>query len=623
MRKVDFTQFGKTPPSELAAFNRQWWKVDKVDLYQSVNAIIATISSHDSGRQTQLNISSRLYGNVSMMGLNGLSFQKLADVKNSMRDRVSYNLVQSVVDSKVARMSKNKPKPLFLTSGADYKTMRKAKKLDKWCEGVFYENEAYKLGPQVLRDAEIWGDGIIHIFEQNSRVKWERVLESELLVDVIEGIYGKPRQMHRVKSIDRGMVADMFPEAKKSIEVCSSASASLKGTYENIADMINVAESWHLPSGPDAKDGLHTITIENCTLLAERYDKEFFPFIFIRSNSKLYGFWGQGAAERLQSIQLEINKILYVIQRSMHIYGSYRVFIKNGSKVSKEAINNDIGTIITGDEPPQYLSAPFIPQEYFVHLKTLKDSGYEQEGISQLAAAAQKPIGIDSAVGLREYNDIGSDRMTVLGQNYENLFMDLAKLSISVAKDIADREGSYEVSFPGSKFLEKIDWKDIDLEDDEYTMKIFPISSLPQDPAGRLQTVTEYLQAGFLTPQQARRLLTFPDLEAENSLYNAGEEWIHKILDGIVDEGEYTVPEPELNLSLANELALSYYSQGKCLDLEEDRLEMLRRFRDQVGILQQKAITPQAPPVGGAPQANPLPTPTSQLIPNVNGGSAA
>jgi hypothetical protein len=630
MKKVDFTQFGPNGPvgSAAAATIKQWWKVPKKDLYQAVNAISKTIVDKDSPRQTQLHISARLYGNVSMLGLNGLSYTKVADVKNSMRDRVSYNVVQSVVDTKVARMAKNKPTPMYLTSGADYKTMRKAKRLDKWTSGVFYENKAYEMGPMALRDSEVKGTGVIHIYEQDERIKWERVLEDELYTDVVDSVYGEPRQLHRIKSVDRDVLIDMFPEHKDKLIEVQSASSELKGVYESVSDLINVHESWHLRSGKKAKDGMHAITIENCTLLAERYDKDFYPFVFIHSNKRLLGFWGQGTAERLQSIQLEINKILWTIQRSMFLHGTYRVWIKTGSKLPKEHVNNEIGAILVSDEKPEYLSSSFIPQEYFAHLQTLKNSAFEQEGVSQLNANAQKPAGLDSGKALRTYDDLGSDRLIVLGQNYEQLYMDCARLSISIAKDIYDRKGHYEVKFPGSRFIESIDWADINLEEDEYVMKIFPISSLPQDPAGRLQTITEYLQAGFLTPRQARRLLTFPDLESEDSLSSAREEYLHQVLDKIVDDGDYTVPEPEDDLVLANELVLTYYAQGKCLNLEEERLEMLRRFRDQVNILQAKAVTPPTgagPQPGGTqmPQANPQPTPTSPLVPNVNGPVAA
>lgn len=553
-----------------------------------------------------------------MLGLNGLSFTKISAVASSIKDRVTYNVCQSVIDTIVAKMSKNRPKPLFLTSGGDYKLIRKSKKLTKFCDGIFYENEAYKLGPEILRDAEVFGDGIIHIFDQNGRVKWERVVATELLVDTIESMYGKPRQLHRIKAIDRGIVRDSFPGKKSVIDVANSTSGDLTGMYVNVADLITVTESWHLPSGPDAGDGLHCITLENGTLFSEKWEKDYFPFVFIKSSKRLFGFFAQGAVERLQSIQLEINKILWVIQRSMHLHGTYRVWMKTGSKLPKEHINNDLGAVLVSDEMPQYLSSSFIPQEYFNHLKTLKDQAYEQEGVSQLSATSKKPAGLDSGKALREYNDIESDRFTVLGQSYENFYLDAAKLSIEVAREIYKETKEYKVTIPGKKFTETIDWKDIDLEEDEYVMKCFPVSSLPDDPAGRLQTIQEYMQAGILTLRQGRRLLDYPDLEAEESLDNAREEYLHTILEKIVEDGEYTVPEPEDDLTLANELVLEYYALGKNQGLEEDKLELLRRFRDQVGVLVLKAMPPQpmSSPSGGSPQAVPAAPPVSNMLPN-------
>lgn len=615
---MDYTNFTPNGPMPTtAAVNKKWWTAPKKDLAKAVVAICKSIQESDTPRQTQIQISARLYGNTNLLGLNGLSFTKVSAVASSIKDRVTYNVCQSVIDTIVAKMSKNRPKPLFLTSGGDYKLQRRAKKLTKFCDGIFYENKAYIVGPEVLRDAEVFGTGAIHVFEQHGRVKWERVLSSEFKVDNIEALYGEPRQLHREKAIDRGVVLDLFPDKKKIIEVANSTSADLTGAYQNVADLITVRESWHLPSGPDADDGLHCITLENGELLVEKWTKNYFPFVFIHSSKRLFGFWGQGAVERLQSIQLEINKILWVIQRSMHLHGTYRVWIKTGSKLPKEHINNDIGAVLVSDEKPEYLSSSFIPQEYFNHLQTLKAQAYEQEGVSQLSATSKKPAGLDSGKALREYNDIESDRFTMLGQAYENMYLDLAKLSIAVAKEIFEEEGEYKVQMPGKKFVETIDWKDIDLKDDEYVMKVFPVSSLPDDPAGRLQTIQEYMQAGILSIRQGRRLLDFPDLEMEETLDNAREDYLHTILEKIVDEGEYTVPEPEDDLQLANELALEYYSMGKNQGLEEDRLELLRRFRDQVNTLVMKSQPPPPPamPVN-APKAVPAAPPVSAMLPN-------
>lgn len=622
--KVDYTKFSSdgSSPEDNKNFSKKWWLEKKAeDRAHSVVKIVNFIAQYDSRRQNQYQISARLYGNTSLMGMNGLTFSKMASTNNSLKDRLSYNVIQAGIDTIVSKMAKNKPKPLFLTSGGDYKIQRRAKKLDKFVDGCFYENNAHKLGLEVFRDGAVFGDGIIHVYRENNRVKYERVMAGELYMDWVEAFYGYPRQMHRVKNIDRDVLCDLYPKSRKAILEANSASADLLGGYQNVADQVTVVESWHLPSGPDAKDGLHTISMENEELFSEKYEKDHFPFVMFHWNKRLYGGWGQGAAEQIQNIQLEINKILWVIQRSIHLAGSFKVLLENGSKIVKEYLNNDIGAIITyAGTPPQFITPPAVPVEFYQQLQNLKNSAFEQLGVSQLSAASQKPEGLDSGKALREFNNIESDRFLSVGQSYEQLYLDLAKLTIEVAKEIYEEEGSYEVRVPGKKFIETIDWKDIDLEEDQYIMKIYPISSLPNDPAGRLQTVQEYMQAGLFSIRQGRRLLDFPDLEQIETLQNSAEDYLHELLEKIVDDGEYNPPEPFDDLSLAKELALEYYSQGKCSGLEQDKLDMLRLFMSQVDLLSQKAMPPQLPQ-GPTPQANPEPTPTSPLIQNTPGAA--
>lgn len=621
---IDYRTLSNATNTSQGAIDKKWWSLDKKEMSQAVCQIVNFLGQYDSKRQTQYQISTRLYGNTSLMGVNGLSFSKITSVQNALKDRVSYNVVQSAVDTVVAKMSKNKPKPMFLTSGGNYKIQRKAKKLDKFCDGIFYENNYNKLGPQAIVDAAIFGDAFIHVYNHYRRVKWERVIPSELYVDTVDGFYGEPRQLHRVKNIDRQVLIDCFPEKKSKILQTNSASANLTGLYQNVSDQVAVVESWHLPSGPDAGDGIHGIFVDNADILVEEWDRDHFPFANLKWTKRLYGYFGQGGAEQIQNIQLEINKLLWVMQRSQHLMGSFKIWLKNGSKIVKEHLNNDIGTIITGDEQPVYLCPPAVPPEYYTHFQTLKNLAYEQLGVSQLSASSQKPAGLDSGKALREYNDIESDRFMVLGQSYEDLALQLGRLSIEEAKAIFKEEKSYPVKVASKRFVETIDWKDIDLEEDDYVMKMFPVSSLPNDPAGRLQTIQEYIQAGFITPREGRRLMDFPDLEQTENLANSPEDYIHMVLEKIVDDGEYTPPDPNDDLQLAAQLVLEYYAQGKCNNLEEEKLEMLRRFKDQIDLLNQKAMQAMQPPPGAvAPQAAPMPQPQSDLVQNVPGVQGA
>lgn len=608
------------------AYVKRWWACPVEERSQAVASVVKQISEYDSKRQTQYQISTRLYGNSNLMGLNGLSYTKIAAVQGALKDRISYNIVQSCVDTITAKIAKNKPKPLFLTSGGDRKLQRKAKKLDQFIDGIFYENNAHHLGTEIFRDACVFGDGFVHVFDHFGRVKFERVIPSELYVDWVESFYGQPRQLHRVKNVDREVLADLFPGHREAIMTANSASADLIGQYQNVADQIAVVESWHLPSGPDAKDGLHSINIQEANLFDEQYDKDFFPFAQLPWTKRMYGFWGQGLAEQIQNIQLEVNKILWVIQRSFHLAGSFKIFLENGSKIVKEHLSNDIGAIIsyTG-KPPEYVVPQIVAAEMYSHLERLKQAAYEQAGVSMLSAASQKPAGLNSGKALREFNDIESDRFMTIGQEYEQFYLTLGKLAIDTAKEIYSDEKSYEVKVPGKTFLDTIDWKEIDLEDDEYLMKAFPVSSLPNEPADRLQTIQEYIQAGFINPRTGRRLLDFPDLDQVENLANAKEDYINDILEKMIDDGEYTDPEPFDDLQLCLELGLEYYQQGKCQNLDEDKLDLLRNFIKKTQMLITKSQPPPPPtpgpagPMSGSPQANPMATPQSDLIPNIPG----
>lgn len=630
---VDFKSFGKDgspATADTKAFNRYWWKEkSEVGLAQSVQSVVSTIMQYDGRRQTQYQISARLYGNTDLMGVNGLTYSRVAgNQQNSMRDRISYNVIQSAIDTVTAKIAKNKPKPLFLTSGGDYKMQRRAKKLTKFIDGVFYDNEIGRLGPSAFRRAAVNGDGFVHVYGKNGKVCYEEVFNHEILVDWLDGLHGNPRQMHRLKNVDRAVAIDMFPENRAALLTADEVSTDLTAAYQHVSDQILLVESWHLPSGKDAKDGLHVITCGDTVLFKEPWTKPRFPFARMRWCPRLTGYFSQGLAEQIQNIQLEINKLLWVIQRSMHLSGTFKIFVENSSKIVKEHLSNDIGAIIsyTGQQPT-YLAPPIVPPEIYSHLLTLKTAAYEQAGISQLSASSQKPAGLNSGKALREYNDIESERFMTIGHLYEDFHMDLADLSVMVAKDLYEEDKNLSIKVPGKRFIESIPWKDVDMEADSYVLKAFPVSSLPSDPEGRLQTVQEYMQAGLYSPRVAKRLLDFPDLEAVDDRQDAEEEYLEKILEKIAEDGEYTAPGPDDNLDLAKELVLEYIAQGKRDNLDEEKLEMLRTFNDQVQVLLLKAQPPMMPPgaamppSAGAPMAAPTAPPVSDLLPNSVGAA--
>jgi hypothetical protein len=595
---IDYKSFSPEGPDKDKKFNRRWWEEPKETLHEAVATVITALQEAQIGIVGQRVISNRLYGNSPLYGSHGVSYSKLPSSTPTIKDRITYNLCQSVVDTKMAKITKNRPKPLFITERGNYKLKRKAQKLNQFIDGVFFQNRMRELAPIVFRDADINGTGAIHVFEKDGQVTFERVLVDEILVDEVESLSSaSPRQMHRLKAIDRGVLKALFPGKGSMIDNSKEALSDKSSSRPHVSDQIVVAESWHLPSGKDAKDGLHTIVCDGGTLFSEVWDLPVFPIVFFHSARRQYGFWGQGACERLQNIQLEINKLLWVIQKTMHLAGTSKIWVEQGSKVVKEHLNNAILPIgVYTGQPPQYITPPMVQPEVYQHLMTLIQRGYEQEGISQLSAASKKPDGLDSGRALREYNDIESERFQNVGMAWEQFHLDCANVSILTARKIYEDNKKLKVKYPGSKFIETIDWKSVDMDEDKYVLQCFPVSSLPSDPAGRMATIQDMVNMGYLDQRQSRRLMDFPDVDQVETLYNSVEERIYRILDKIVDDGEFTPPDEYMPPDLARELSLMYINMYMNEGLEEEKLQLLKDFNSQISALEMQAAPPPAPP---------------------------
>lgn len=635
VRSLDYTQFtekGKKPrPGEnkinINSRGVRWWLADDKLLPDAVMSQVAAIIQADRGRIDSYNTYAKLYGTWTPTFWNGYQLSNSGRPAAPMRERLTYNIVQSCIDTLTSRIAQNKPKPMFLTEAGDSKLQRKAKKLDAFCYGLFYENKLYQMGPKSFRDGCIFGDGIIHPYQEFGKVKYERVLPYELLADYLESHYGteSTKSLFRIKNIDRTELSENWPEKAEEIAKMGNTSLFISSSARSVSDTVTVVEAWRLPVG--RQKGRHVIVAPGLILCDEEYEDDFFPFaIYGHGLGRVYGFYHQGMAEQLVPTQVEINRTLISIQRSLYLGGTYKIFVKAGSKVIKSHFDNMIGTIMeyAGDTAPQYVVPQLVQPEIYQHLKDMKTSGYELVGISQLSSAGLKPLGVDSGKALRAVDDIQVQRFQTVAQAYEQFFVDLAKITISVAKKAYLSEGKLQVKFPGKRFVETIDWKEVDMADDEFQLQIYPVSKLPNDPEGRLATVQEMMQANLIDPQAGRRLLDFPDIDSEEDLANSTLDYLHKILDQMIEDGDYTAPEPFDDLQTARKLALGYYAKGKLNNLAEDRLELLRKFIAQIDSFQQaaqQALQAQmmAQAAAQAP-ANPTATPTSNLIPNVNQG---
>jgi hypothetical protein len=168
-----------------------------------------------------------------------------------------------------------------------------------------------------------------------------------------------------------------------------------------------------------------------------------------------------------------------------------------------------------------------------------------------------------------------------------------------------DNKGRYPVTIVGNRGLEKVDFKNLKVGEESYRISVFPSSSLPNDPAGRLAQIDELIKRGLLDPVEQRNLLSFPDLEASNTLSTAQSDVLTKILEDMIENQTYTAPSPLMNLQLATKMALQYVALAMKLNEPFETIEMLEQFLKECANLQAPPPVPNLPAVELGAQASP------------------
>lgn len=589
---------------------KAWWLEEPEKLWMGVEGAVTILESAQVTRR-MLNIKwARLYSNMEAIGFPYSNIMNSTQ-DNSSNNRVTLNVIQNVIDTAGSKIAKDQPKVSVVTTGADdYFLKLRAEALTKYLVGAFKESGVYDNAELVFRDACVVGTGFIRVYEDEGKIKTEWCYSDEIRIDELDGMKQKPRSIHRVYLIAKNMLMHQYPEHAEKI---SSAVSALQGkiAVQSTTEMVRVIESWHLRSTKKSDDGVHCITIENCTLFNEEYTKDYFPIIPFRWMNRPLGYFGRSITEEIMTVQVEINKIMRTIQQSQELAAVPMVFVPNEAEISEDVImSNFVARMIpySGGQPPTWFTPVAQNQEVYNHLQFLIQKAYEIVGISAASAAGMKPAGVDSAVAIREVQDIESGRFAMVAKRWEDWFIQIARVIVDMSADIYKKNPDLAVTYNEKKILREIKWADVDLEDNPFDMQTFPVSQLPDTPAGRIQTITEYIQNQWISKERGMELLNLdPDLEQEVNMQTASLRLTEKWLSEMVEDGEYHQPEPFMNLQLAQSTAQGVYNMLLHDGCPEDRLQLVRQFI-QACVDMLNPPQPPAPmlPPGSQPPQQPM-----------------
>lgn len=547
-----------------------------------------------------------------------------------------YNVSRSATDTLQAKIAKHRPLPQVLTQRGSWKNQKRAKKMTQFIEGQFSNSKIFeKHAPMIVRDALIFGRGILRVGTLGDKVNAERIHPWELFVDEWDARYGEPRNIYLCRSMDKGVVLNAFgrtdsgsirPSIRDALD--KAGKFNLATNYEqevtSTVERVDVLEAWHLPSRPGAKDGRHVVVVQGATLLDESWDYDYFPFAILSYSDAVVGYWGHGLIEQLEGYAYEINCASEKLSEQVRMSG-VGILVPDGSNIHDQEIRNGITQIRHKPGlPPSVFQMDLVNEHLRQRPRELTQDALNDAGLSQMSVQSEKPAGVTAAVALQTLDDIETERFMVFGRAYESWCLEVARRFIDCAKTIAEDFGDMSVGVPMKDGILHLSWKDVYV--DGFELRVFPTSLLPQQLGARLDRLKDMWNTGLIDRATFLRHLDAPDMQAELDLETADRLVIDEILERMLeaDESEgdapYRSPSAYQDLNWGARRAQQRLNRADLDGAPEYNLEMLRRYLkeskielDKLNAVQaaanatQLGAAPLGPPGAAPPMAPPPP----------------
>jgi hypothetical protein len=601
-----------------------WWEESGRKQAEAVWSIAHQVLVAQAGRQAFMARLRRMYDGGGEARAQPVLSAAWSGSGGAFPRRLAFNAIASCVDTLCSRVASEDIRVAFQTTGGTASQMKKAKRIERFVDGTFYEHRIDQERTRVFRSAAVLGNGATEIRYFDEEVRFMPMRTMGLLVDEQEAATQADHipQLFYISFEDRHSVMAKYPKSKAAIKKARRATTSYAPL--SIADQIVVVHAYRPSSKLDRNDGALVVCIQDEVLEVKEWARPYLPIAAFRYSPSVDGWFGVGLGERITGHQLEINRVTRCIQLSHHFVSVPRVFIENGSNVVLNEISNEIGSIVKfSGSKPLFDAAAAVSPELLNYLVMVTADAIKTAGTSEQSIAGTKTPGIDSAVGLRTQVNIETDRFKEKGKGLEQWTICAADLALDATRDAAEDKHPVTVQVPGVRFVEEISWDSVQAKKSEYVIQAWPVSLLPKTPEGRLSFVSDLLQAQMISPEMGRKLMNMPDLEAFFSLANAAVDDVEAAIERMLD-GNYERPEPYQELSMAESTVQSAYLRGRAAGQTDEELDPLLRYLSDVDDMQQEAAAAMAPPPAGPgapPPANagagaPMPPPKSPMLPN-------
>lgn len=529
-----------------------WWKLDGELCADAVNRTCESLERTQAQRRIRVRRNIEMYEGRRLAGLNPAAYYTESDLTSDDYDKFRVNLARSLVHTAIAKIAaKQKPKAQFMVTDGDWSLKRKAKKLERFVEAHMIarqanHHDAWAVNLLAFRDCCVGDLGAVK-YEANlikRRVDIRRVFSWELIVDPHEARYGEPLSLFHGYSYDRFKLCERFPKHEQAIMSAPAVTGEVDstdwhGTGADVSRQVRVREAWRLPLS-DETPGRHAIVVGKTDLTdGEEWTRDFFPFEFMVWEPWMMGIYGTSIVDNVFHLVDEANAQMQRMSDAMRLCSNPLIDAEEGSYNEEALASNKVGAVLFRRKgaPPANIVAPSALNPSATRWwEILEDQAFKIPGISMMQATGQKEPGVTADVALRTVDNIATERFAVQWENYErSVAIGAARQIVACVREIADEYPDFSAKWPGSGFLQEISWKDVDLDEDMYSVQVAAVSGLVNSPADRLQLATELKRDQIIGKDAYLRIIQSKDIDSELDATNEWSQLTEKYIESWLD----------------------------------------------------------------------------------------
>lgn len=471
----------------------------------------------------------------------------------------STNVIKSVIDSLVSKLSNNKVRPFFAPVDGTFKTKKVIRQAQQFFDIYYDKINLNNIISETFKDACIFDIGYILINPFTFEV--ERV-PSYCIEEL--NVNGE-NKVALIKWIHQPSLAlDRY-------------NISTSRQYVNIEMLIKDDEAILYVDEKKVK----TVSTTG------------YPIVNIYYNEPISNGKTVSIVDELEGIQTQIDLINAKIAATSQLTPANLVFIDEQSGLKSSDVNNkDCQIYPVGIQPGNTANPVNVvtPVPFDASWSTMLDfyinKAYDMIGISQLSAQSRKPKGLDSGVALQTMEDIESDRFEVQVNHFINAYIDVTRKLIEIIPE------DFGI-LPADKYQSTMTWATLKEQNNLYKVQYSAATSLSKDPAERAKQIIQMSQIGLINPSKAAELMDMPDLTDAYTDAEAMEMAVAAVINNAVEYDLYDVPEYVSLTSLAREISLEQNQLFISMAAGKDNSEVaesLRRLNELDAIVADKMV---------------------------------